>query len=82
MLRAAFLILPAVLRAAWLIKALGAAFNAGPEVSVLSPFDLVLMFGLVIGTAIVVVLGVGAGRRRDSIARVLYDAEHPELKAR
>jgi len=48
----------------------------------LSPLDIALMFGLVIGTATVVVLGLRAGRAGDSIARVLYDAEHPNLKVR
>jgi hypothetical protein len=47
------------------------------EVSMFSSLAVIICF--VAGTAIVVMLSVrGVGRPGDSIARVLYDAEHPE----
>lgn len=80
MLAAAFLTPPAVLLAAWLIKAVGARSKQEQEGSMLSSLGIAVVICFLVGTAIVVALAVGAGTRRsgDSIGRVLYDAEHPE----
>lgn len=77
MLTSAFLIPPAILRAAWLIKAVGAHPSQAPEVSMFSSFAFAVTICFVVGIVIVVALAARA-RADDSIARVLYDAEHPE----
>jgi hypothetical protein len=73
----AFLIPPAVLRAAWLIKAFGRSSLAGLEIPMLSSFTLAVTICLVVGIGLVMLLGMRA-RTDDNIARVLYDVEHPE----
>jgi hypothetical protein len=51
-------------------------------VAVFSSLTLAVIVCFVVGTAIVVALTVraGAGRTSGTIARVLYDAEHPERR--
>jgi hypothetical protein len=75
--KSAFLNPPAILRAAWLIKADGAFLRRHWEGSMLSSFALAVTICFVAGTIIVVAL-VARARGKDTIARVLYDTEHPK----
>jgi hypothetical protein len=76
-LTSAFLIPPANLRAAWLIKAVGTDRSQVPGGPMLSSFAVAVTLCFVAGLIIVVSLAARA-EADGSIARVLYDAEHPE----